>query len=174
MGYSYYEKKSYGIIYWHAQQGEQRVRITNSNNFVIRITKWTLTLCLFICSNQIFAELTGSLSEDGIAARLKPLANVTVEGAAAAGASAGTTVATTLGPKDIFEQNCKMCHQTGIAGAPKFGNKDDWAPRIAQGVDTLVKAALSGIRAMPPRGNCIKCTDEQIKETVEYMINAAK
>ena len=119
------------------------------------------------------AELTGSLSTDAIAARLQPLGKVNIEGVDAA-AARQQTVAGAGGPKDIFEHNCKMCHQTGLAGAPKFGNKADWAPRISQGVDTLVKAALSGIRAMPPKGNCITCTEAEIKATVEYMIDAAK
>ena len=121
------------------------------------------------------AHLSGSLSVEAITERLKPVAKVNVEGAAAAAARQQQAAIVGVGsPKDIFENNCKMCHQTGVAGAPKFGDKADWAPRIAQGLDVLVKAAWSGIRAMPPKGNCLKCSEDDIKKTVEYMIDASK
>lgn len=141
---------------------------------IIKLTKYVLFwgICLGITSLAI-AKLSGSLAPDAIAERLKPMGQVNVIGAEAAAAqTAATSTANT--PASIYENNCKMCHGAGVAGAPKFGNKADWAPRIAQGLDTLVKAAITGIRAMPPKGNCLKCTPEEIKATVEYMIYAAE
>lgn len=129
-----------------------------------------------VLSSIAIAKLSGSLSAEAITERLKPMGQVSITGEPAAGAAgAVTTAAAGVGtPQQIYENNCKMCHATGLAGAPKFGNKEDWAPRIAQGLDTLVKAAISGIRAMPPKGNCLKCTPEDIKATVEYMVHAAQ
>lgn len=101
------------------------------------------------------------------------MGQVNISGEVAAAPSATQTAGVGT-PQQIFEANCKMCHGTGVAGAPKFGNKEDWAPRIAQGLDTLVKTALSGKGAMPPKGNCLKCTPEEIKATVEYMVHAAQ
>ena len=129
--------------------------------------------CLGFVSIAI-AKLSGSLAPEAIELRLKPMGQVNVSGVVAAPAGATATVVGVGSPKDIYENNCKMCHQTGVAGAPKFGNRADWAPRISQGIDTLVKTSISGIRAMPPKGNCLKCTPEDIKATVEYMVEAAK
>lgn len=73
----------------------------------------------------------------------------------------------------IYEQTCKVCHSGGIAGSPKFGNKNDWQPRISKGVDVLTASAINGLGAMPPRGGG-SYTDAEIKETVEFMLSAAK
>ncbi len=142
---------------------------------IIKLTKFALvfTVSLGLLAPLATARLTGSLSTEAIIERLQPLGKVNVEGADAAAARQQAT-AGSGGPKSIYENNCKMCHQTGVAGAPKLSNKADWAPRIAQGVDTLVKTAISGIRAMPPKGNCLKCTEDEIKQTVQFMIDAAK
>ena len=71
-----------------------------------------------------------------------------------------------------------MCHAVGVAGAPKFSNKDDWAPRIAQGIDTLHQHALKGfmgkVGMMPPKGGRADLPDEDIMAAVDYMVGAAK
>jgi cytochrome c5 len=85
---------------------------------------------------------------------------------AAAGAGAGSGEA-------LFKQTCATCHATGIAGAPKFGDKAAWTPRIAQGIPVLVQNAIKGKNAMPPRGGS-SASDAEIRATVEYMVNAAK
>jgi cytochrome c5 len=151
------------------------VTASKLKEYLIKLTKspsvWVISLLILI--PIAYAELSGSLSVDAITQRLKPMGQVNVQGGSAIAAKAPAAGAART-PQDIFEHNCKMCHQTGVAGAPKFGNKDDWAPRISQGLDTLVKAAWTGIRAMPPKGNCIDCSQDEIKATVEYMVNAAK
>jgi cytochrome c5 len=76
--------------------------------------------------------------------------------------------------KAVYDQTCHVCHATGVAGAPKFGDKAAWAPRIAQGLDTLHKAAISGIRAMPPKGGNASLSDAQVLAAVDYMVAAAK
>jgi cytochrome c5 len=146
-----------------------------STKYVIKIAKYLLiTCCGVLLSTLALAKLSGSLSADAITERLKPMGEVNIIGAPAPGSQPAAASAGVGGPKDIYENNCKMCHQTGVAGAPKFGDNKDWAPRISQGLDALVQAAWTGIRAMPPKGNCLKCTQEDIKATVEYMIDASK
>jgi cytochrome c5 len=76
--------------------------------------------------------------------------------------------------KDRYAASCGFCHDTGAAGSPKLGNKAAWAPRIAQGEDVLVKAAINGIGAMPAKGMCPSCSDAEIKGAVEYMISQSK
>lgn len=166
----------YVSIYVGEQQGDLKVRGTRNRKFVIKLTKCLLAgiACLLLLSPLAMAKLSGSLSIEAITERLKPAAKINVDGGASATTSETTAIIGVGGPKDIYEQNCKMCHQTGLAGAPKLGNKGDWAPRIQQGLDTLVKAAWNGIRAMPPKGNCLKCTEDDIKQTVQYMLDASK
>lgn len=168
---------NYVSIYQSIQQEGFRVRTSNLRHFVIKITQYAsvIGLCyVLFSSSSLLAKLSGSLSEDAISQRLKPVAEVSVEGAGATVAAQPTAVVGVGGPKDIYEHNCKMCHQTGVAGAPKLGNKGDWQPRIDQGLDVLLKAAWGGIRAMPPKGNCLQCNEDDIKKTIQFMIDAAK
>ena len=74
----------------------------------------------------------------------------------------------------VFNHVCKMCHGSGIMGAPKLGDKEGWAERAKQGEATLTDHALVGYRKMPPRGTCKKCTDEEIANAVAYLISRAK
>ncbi|BBP02767.1 hypothetical protein TPL01_01990 [Sulfuriferula plumbiphila] len=75
--------------------------------------------------------------------------------------------------KQVFDEVCTACHTPGALGAPKFGNKADWGPRIKQGYDTLIKHAEQGIRQMPPRGGNPDLSDIEIARAVAYMADAA-
>jgi cytochrome c5 len=76
--------------------------------------------------------------------------------------------------KKVFDSTCNVCHGAGIAGAPKFGDKTAWAPRLATGIDTLYKVALTGKGAMPPKGGNKDLSDADVKAAVDYMAAAAK
>ncbi len=82
----------------------------------------------------------------------------------AAGAGAGEA---------LYKQACVVCHAAGVAGAPKFGNKDSWALRIPMGVDTLTASVIKGKGAMPPKGGSA-ASDAEIRASVEYMLAAVK
>ncbi|TAM00322.1 MAG: cytochrome c5 family protein [Pusillimonas sp.] len=73
----------------------------------------------------------------------------------------------------LYKTVCFACHAAGVAGAPKFGDKAAWAPRMADGIDAMVKIAIHGKGAMPPRGGS-QATDAEMHAAVEYMANAAK
>jgi len=73
----------------------------------------------------------------------------------------------------IVKANCAMCHAGGLMGAPKIGDNDQWAPRIAQGKEILVKNAINGIRMMPAKGGNTKLTDEEVTAAVVVMVNAS-
>ncbi|MFL6669882.1 MAG: c-type cytochrome [Burkholderia ambifaria] len=108
---------------------------------------------------------TDALSDEQVAARIAPIAKVDVKDA-----NAPRTYKT---GEEVYKAVCVTCHGTGAAGAPKVGNKDDWAPRISQGFDTLLKTALSGKGAMPPRGgtNPDDVSDYEIARAIVYMAN---
>jgi cytochrome c oxidase subunit 2 len=76
--------------------------------------------------------------------------------------------------KATFDGTCTACHSTGVAGAPKVGDKAAWAPRIAKGKATLYDHALHGFNAMPPKGGNAQLSDDAVKAAVDYMVGQAK
>lgn len=92
---------------------------------------------------------------------------------AAAPAPAENTVG-----KSVFGKTCALCHAAGVAGAPKPGDKADWAPRIAQGNDLLHKHALEGFTGakgqMPAKGGAATLTDDEVKAAVAYMVDQSR
>ena len=101
----------------------------------------------------------------------------------AASAAATTTTATaTATPvsadagEKLFGSVCATCHTAGLMGAPKLGDKAAWAPRIAQGKDTLYKHAIVGYQGktgvMPAKGGS-QASDEEVKAAVDYMVSKA-
>jgi cytochrome c5 len=92
--------------------------------------------------------------------------------------AATATAAAKPDGKAVFEQTCHVCHGPGIAGAPKFGDKAAWAPRLAEGIATLHQHAIHGFQGksglMPPKGGNAALTDAQVEAAVDYMAAAAK
>lgn len=84
-----------------------------------------------------------------------------------------TTPVAAGGGEALYKQACFACHASGVAGAPKFGDKAAWAPRIQQGVATLVQSVVKGKGAMPPKGGTA-ASEAELKAAVEYMVGAAK
>ena len=73
--------------------------------------------------------------------------------------------------EEIYTNTCANCHAAGIAGAPKLGDKEAWAPRIAKGNDALFESVKNGLNVMPPKGTCMSCSDEELRSAVEYMVS---
>ena len=123
----------------------------------------------------VFA-LVGTVSADHLSGhtienRIKPSGSVYVEGDDVP-VSKPAVVAST-GPRsaeDIYNTKCSACHATDAIGAPMFGNAASWTDRIAKGEETLITNAINGLNAMPPKGTCADCSDDEIKITVQYMV----
>jgi cytochrome c5 len=75
--------------------------------------------------------------------------------------------------KEVYEQVCSACHATGVLNAPKLGDARTWKPLIAEGVNSLTRTAIKGIRQMPPRGGNPSLTDIEIRRAVTYMANGS-
>ena len=73
--------------------------------------------------------------------------------------------------EQIVRAQCANCHETGVGGAPKIGDRDAWIPRVKQGLDSLVRSAINGHGGMPPRGGQANLTDPEIRNAVVYMLN---
>ena len=100
---------------------------------------------------------------------MKPVAQVALADDSKTEASAEDAISA----EKIIKANCAMCHDGGLMGAPKIGDKDQWAPRIAQGKDMLINNAIKGIRMMPAKGGNAKLTDEEVAAAVINMANAS-
>lgn len=75
-----------------------------------------------------------------------------------------------------YMASCFACHSTGAAGAPKVqpGTISDWESRLAKGMEVVVANAINGINAMPPKGLCFDCTDDDLRAIIDYMIETSK
>ncbi|GLS84856.1 c-type cytochrome [Paraferrimonas haliotis] len=69
----------------------------------------------------------------------------------------------------IYAKACQVCHDMGVAGAPKKGDAAAWEPRLQKGMDNLVLSIKQGMNAMPPGGMCTDCSDDDYKAAIEYM-----
>ena len=110
-----------------------------------------------------------SESEKEILSRIKAVGNVVIgEPSAPKGNLAGDAV---------YGQVCKTCHDAGLAGAPKIGDKSAWGPRVAQGQSTVTQHAVNGFQGktgvMPPKGGTADLTDTEVGRAVVYMANQA-
>ena len=76
--------------------------------------------------------------------------------------------------RPIWEANCKVCHGTGLAGAPVIGDKDAWGKRLPRGKDEFYEHALNGWGDMPARGGNPNLTDEQVTQAVDFMVAQAE
>jgi cytochrome c5 len=124
-----------------------------------------ILLVSFVTTNRLTGAGTESQSAEAVAARVRPVADE------------GFTLKDVNAPKvlqaaeAVYTAICAACHTSGAAGAPKLGDAGAWAPRIAQGYDTLVKHAIEGIRAMPAKGGNPDLDDVEVARAVVYMAN---
>ncbi|MEH6557494.1 MAG: c-type cytochrome [Oceanicoccus sp.] len=106
-----------------------------------------------------------------IEARIMPAGKVCLEGDSSCGAA--VVVAGGGGAKsadDIYNTNCMACHATGAAGAPKLGDVAAWAGRMEKGIDQVYANAINGYNAMPAKGLCMSCSDDDVKSVVDYIL----
>jgi cytochrome c5 len=100
--------------------------------------------------------------------RIQPVARVEMKKAAPAASGKPRDGAT------VYGAVCMACHASGVAGAPKTGDKAAWASRIASGTSTLVKSVVNGKGAMPPKGGAADLSDAEVKAAVEHLVGLSK
>ena len=150
---------------------------------LLGITIGLIILARFIAGHTTSANRAADeVFQRELAARIAPVARVAVAGednSALAPASAEpVAVAADLPGETVYNQACVACHGAGIAGAPALGDKAAWAPRIAQGMDTLHTHALQGYQGkagyMPPKGGRTDLSDQSVINAVDHMVAASK
>lgn len=76
--------------------------------------------------------------------------------------------------EQIYLNTCFSCHAAGVAGAPKVGDPESWGVRAEKGRDALLAATIEGISpGMPPKGLCQDCTDEELAQAIDYMLESS-
>lgn len=112
-----------------------------------------------------------SMAQEAVEKRIAPVGQVAVAGAAAATGTAGSGADT--GParsgEQVVQATCASCHDTGVAGAPKIGDKDAWAQRADKGMEGMLEIAVNGKGAMPPRGGG-DYNEQELRAAIEYML----
>ncbi|SDU17779.1 Cytochrome c5 [Pseudomonas orientalis] len=124
----------------------------------------------------LWAVNAQAATNDDIAKRLEPVGQVCVQGqeckgmevAVAAGGGGGGGAKT---PDEVIAKHCNACHGTGLLNAPKIGDTAAWKERADHqgGLDGILAKAITGINAMPPKGTCSDCSDEELKGAIEKM-----
>jgi cytochrome c5 len=131
----------------------------------------------------VLALLTLSLScilwaqsnrEQALIDRVAPVGSTCMVGDPCAGEVAAAGASASRSAEDIYNSNCMACHMTGASNAPIVGNSEQWAPRIAQGIETLYSHAMNGLNIMPAKGLCMSCSEEEIHSVVDYMVDKSK
>ncbi len=121
----------------------------------------------------LWAVTAQATTDDAIAERLKPVGEVCVMGEECKGVGAVAVVAggAARTADDIIAKHCAACHTPGILGAPKIGDTPAWKARADKegGVDAILKTAIAGINAMPAKGTCADCTDDELREAIVKM-----
>jgi cytochrome c5 len=85
--------------------------------------------------------------------------------------SAASASAEGFDAAEKYKATCAMCHDSGAAGAPRKGDEKAWSQRMSQGEDTVLNNVKNGIGAMPAKGLCADCSDEQFKALIKYLAN---
>lgn len=124
------------------------------------------------------AALVFSLTACGDKTQVDTAASPNTPAPVAAPATPAAPVAENTLGKSVYGKTCALCHAAGVAGAPKPGDKADWGPRIAQGMDVLHKHAIEGFTGakglMPARGGATALSDDDVKAAVAFMVDQSR
>lgn len=125
---------------------------------------------MFVITGYAAAAVPPGTDEE-ITARLEPFGKVCRAGEDCAGPKEAVAGGGGKSGKEIYDTFCFACHATGVSDAPKLGDVEAWAPRIAKGMDELRATTINGLNIMPPKGTCMACSDEEMDAVVTYMVD---
>ena len=118
--------------------------------------------------------LEASEAEKAIEKRIAPVGQVCVEGQDCAQevSLVSSNPDVMRSGEEIYDAACTTCHAIGLAGAPLFGNKVIWGERANKDLAVLVETVTNGLGGMPPMGMCMDCSQEELTNSVQYMLDA--
>ncbi len=161
---------------------------------VVVVLAFVVPIVLIVMLTQLVTSGTDAgksnpaMSSEAVAKRLQPVGTVALDPnqpapAAAAPAQVAAVPAGKSVPaaaagggkgKSVYDATCMVCHTAGVAGAPKTGNKEEWAPRLKSGMPALYASSMKGKNAMPPKGGNLTLSDADVKAAVDYMVGLVK
>ncbi|MDA9801979.1 c-type cytochrome [Candidatus Pseudothioglobus singularis] len=112
-----------------------------------------------------------TMVENSVLERIKPVGEVRIDTSTQVASVEIVETAERSG-EEIYNSKCAGCHSSGVMGSPKFASLEDWAPRVDLGLEKLTLSAIAGKGGMPAKGTCMDCTDNDIKITVQYMLDS--
>jgi cytochrome c5 len=139
--------------------------------------KHLLALAVLFLGVGASADRVPPGTTDEIRARLAPAGSVCKVGEscgqAVASAAAGGATGLGLSGEGVYNQFCFACHTAGVGGAPKTHDVAAWESRLAKGPEALLASMLNGLNAMPPKGTCMGCSDDELNAALDFMASAA-
>jgi cytochrome c5 len=138
-----------------------------------------LAIILVFVAGILTEEISTYMPDDVVLDNIKPVGEVNIADKgdsepvaeiSAVESSTPAAPAQIASPGQVYQTSCFGCHGTGVAGAPRLGDAAAWAPRIARGMDALLSNTISGVNAMPPKGLCMTCSDDELRAVIEYMV----
>ncbi len=127
-----------------------------------------LQAMILVVASLVMAQAHADTDADKIRERIKPIAEVCVQG----DDCGGPAVAVASGPRSgeaVYTAACAGCHAVGVAGAPKKGDAAAWDKRLAKGFDKTLANAINGLNAMPAKGLCMDCSDDELSAAIKFM-----
>ncbi|MCY4039711.1 MAG: c-type cytochrome [Gammaproteobacteria bacterium] len=108
-------------------------------------------------------------THDQIGERLMRAGEICLEGDEC-GVAAAAVAAGGRSGQEVYDSFCFACHATGVSEAPILGDNEAWNSRLAKGMDALWQTTLAGINLMPAKGSCVNCTDDELRDALDYML----
>lgn len=131
--------------------------------------KWSVVMLLSFFSFAGYADSDTERQETQL--RIQPVGQVSVQEQPGSEHKTVATPAKKEPGEETYEQYCIVCHKDGLAGAPKFRNEQDWKPRLAgRTLSDLVASSIKGLNAMPTKGTCFKCSEDDLNAAISYML----
>lgn len=128
--------------------------------------KALIIMAITIFAVQAWADTDAANQK--IQERIKPVGTVCA-GAECGGASEAAASSSARSGESIYNKACVACHGSGLLDAPKKGDTAAWDKRYAQGEETVLKHAINGLNAMPPKGTCNDCSDDELLSAIHFM-----
>ena len=133
-------------------------------------------LACLLLANAVMATPAPTGTDEEIRARLAPFGASCLLGDTECGsapveepATAAAAPAAPRSGREVYDQFCFACHATGVGDAPLFQDGGQWAPRLAKGMEELLRTSKSGLGTMPPMGTCMACSETELLAAIEYL-----
>lgn len=129
-----------------------------------------LAAALGAIAGGVYAAATETAAD-----RTQPVGEVCMSGEPCAAPAVAAAGGAARSGEEVYSTKCFTCHATGAAGAPKLGDAAAWSPRLSErGLEGLYASSIKGFKAMPAKGLCMDCSDDELKHAVDHILAKSK